>query len=176
MLELFEPIEIGPFKDEYEFLSNFYPSPIRFRHPRTGIELYAPTVEHAYQACKTMHISEIEYVLAAETPGKAKLRGRQVSLVSDWEDVKVGTMYSLVLMKFKSSNELEYNLIKTGDAILIEKNWWHDNQFGACVCDKCKNKTKHNYLGKILMLVRDKLVFDYNTSMKLMTNFGEKEC
>ena len=40
-------MQIRQFKGEFRFLSNFYPSPVKFR----GI-LY-PSVEHAYQSAKS---------------------------------------------------------------------------------------------------------------------------
>src|SRR6185503_14597055 len=39
---------IDSFKDEYRFLSNFYPAPVQF----DGIRF--PTVEHAYQFARTL--------------------------------------------------------------------------------------------------------------------------
>ena len=46
--------KIGEFDGKFRFLSNFYPSPIFY----DGI-LY-PTVEHAFQAAKTVNYSVIQ--------------------------------------------------------------------------------------------------------------------
>ena len=53
--------------------------------------------------------------------------------------------------------ELGEMLLSTGDAYLEEGNHWHDNRWGHCTCDKCKNKTAQNLLGNILMQVRTEL-------------------
>ncbi len=44
--------------------------------------------------------------------------------------------------------ELAQKLINTGDAELIEKNYWHDYFWGEC------NGKGENWLGKILMQIR----------------------
>jgi hypothetical protein len=41
--------------------------------------------------------------------------------------------------------------------MLIEGNWWHDNFYGSCTCNKCVNKGENN-LGKILMKIREELL------------------
>jgi hypothetical protein len=43
-------------------------------------------------------------------------------------------------------------LLSTGDMELTESNWWHDNFWGVCTCNKCKDG--ENNLGKILMDIR----------------------
>jgi predicted NAD-dependent protein-ADP-ribosyltransferase YbiA (DUF1768 family) len=53
--------------------------------------------------------------------------------------------------------ELREKLKATGDATLIEGNHWHDNRWGKCTCERCQNKDGQNWLGKILMEVRDSL-------------------
>jgi len=46
----------------------------------------------------------------------------------------------------------------TGDKILRERNLWHDNTWGICICKKCVAKNydieNTNYLGRILMKIR----------------------
>lgn len=37
---------------------------------------------------------------------------------------------------------------------IVEGNYWHDNYWGNCTCDKCKNIEGQNKLGKILMKIR----------------------
>ena len=38
---------------------------------------------------------------------------------------------------------------------LVEGNHWHDNIWGDCSCNKCNGTKGTNYLGKILMTVRE---------------------
>jgi predicted NAD-dependent protein-ADP-ribosyltransferase YbiA (DUF1768 family) len=54
---------VAEFKDEYEFLSNFYPSPF------TVDGIYYPTVEHYFQAMKTLNVEKRKEIAAASTPG-----------------------------------------------------------------------------------------------------------
>ena len=56
--------------------------------------------------------------------------------------------------KFKNPS-LRERLLKTDECELIEGNYWHDNFWGMCTCDHCKDKAKHNHLGKLLMKIRN---------------------
>lgn len=144
---------IDEFENEYAFLSNFYPSP--FEHE--GI-VY-PTNEHFFQAMKTLNIQERKAIAAAETPGKAKRMGRNVSLRPDWEKIKVYVMLEGLRLKFADPT-LAQKLIDTGDEELIEGNWWHDNTWGSCYCSDCINKPGRNMLGIILMELRKELQYN----------------
>lgn len=155
---------IDEFKGRYRFLSNFYPTPID-----TGRRVYA-SIEHYFQAMKSWPgvIIEIkengqianktvrQWVSEAPTPGEAKRRGRKINLRSDWEDIKIPIMKWGLQRKF-TQETLAKNLLETHNKILIEGNWWHDNFWGECKCNKCKNTLGENVLGKLLMEVRNEL-------------------
>ena len=141
---------IDSFNRDYAFLSNFYESPIEFE----GIKY--PTVEHYFQAMKTLNIPERKNIAGAPTPGKAKQFGRSVWLRNDWETIKDDVMLAGLRLKFQIP-EFRTELLNTEDAELIEGNFWHDNTWGDCVCDKCLDKPGENRLGKLLMKVRTEL-------------------
>lgn len=141
---------IDCFNREYAFLSNFYPSPI------TDGNLIFPTVEHMFQAAKTISIEEYEEIAAADTPGQAKRLGRKITLRDDWEKVKDEIMYNALYLKF-SIPELCEKLLATGNEELVEGNIWHDNTWGNCTCDRCKDIEGKNKLGKLLMQVREEI-------------------
>lgn len=141
---------INKFEGEYNFLSNFYPSQI------TIDSVTYPTVEHAFQAAKTRSFLERIRISKLDTPGKAKSAGRKVELRSDWEKIKDQVMYDCLKEKFKIE-ELKDKLLATGNEELIEGTTWHDNYWGNCSCEKCKNIEGKNMLGKILMRVREEL-------------------
>ena len=145
---------ISRFEGEYEFLSNFYPSKIIYDID-DGHIIYAPTVEHAFQAAKTINWLEEPDILTAPTPGKAKRLGRKCELRKDWEEVKDNVMRKFLCKKF-AIPELRQKLLDTGDAYLIEGNYWHDNHFGICYCEKCKGKGE-NILGQLLMDIREEI-------------------
>ena len=142
---------ISSFEGDYFFLSNFYPSPIVGKDD--GIEY--PTVEHYFQAHKTTNMEDRIKIAGAKTPGMAKRAGRAIDLRPDWEKIKVGVMFDALSEKFKNP-DLQTKLIATGNKRLIEGNFWHDNFWGACRCEKCAGKTKRNQLGSLLIKVRQK--------------------
>jgi len=135
---------IDSFEAQYEFLSNFYMGHVEFE----GI-LY-PSVEHAFQAAKSLDEHERLVILEQSTPGMAKRVGRKVVLRNDWEDVKVKIMEKIVRVKFSKSPEKEM-LMETGNEKLVEGNWWNDTFWGVC------NGIGQNQLGKILMKVRSEI-------------------
>lgn len=141
---------ITEFSGDYRFLSNFYP--VMIRCDRDGIKVpgYYPSVEHAYQACKTVELSERVDVMRAVTPAAAKKLGRKVTLRPGWDDLKVEVMHELLRQKF-SYLDLGRSLLRTLDAELVEGNWWGDRYWGVC-----EGKGK-NVLGKLLMEVREEL-------------------
>lgn len=142
---------IDKFDGKYRFLSNFYYSPITLN------DITYPTVEHAFQAYKTLNINKRKQISKLRTPGEAKRAGRRVKLREDWEERKITIMYNFVKKKFSNHPHLRGMLLATGDALLIESNWWHDNFWGNCYCDKCRDNLGKNNLGKILMQIRDEL-------------------
>ena len=141
---------IVKFDGEYRFLSNFVG---RVVTPRGTV---CETVEHGFQAAKTLDPVEQELVLNCSTPGRAKRQGRKVTLRGDWDEVKLNVMAKLVRWKFQQNPVLGGRLLATGNALLIEGNTWHDNFWGSCTCSRCKNRGK-NHLGQILMAVRAQL-------------------
>jgi ribA/ribD-fused uncharacterized protein len=136
---------IDKFDDEYRFLSNFYPAQVYYN------QIWYPSVEHAYQAQKTLDETERYKISAMRSAGAAKRAGAELKLRKDWHDVSLGIMYDLVKMKFQIDDSLCRMLLATGDQSLIEGNTWGDEFWG-----KCKGKGL-NHLGKILMRVRSEL-------------------
>lgn len=142
---------ITDFRGEYAFLSNFYAAPVEM----DGAEY--PTIEHAFQAAKTMDYAKRRTIREAQSPTTAKRMGRRIKRREDWFDVSLEIMKTLVKQKFTRDPELGEKLLATGDAELIEGNNWNDRFYGA-VYDTTKNEwTGENHLGRILMEVRAEL-------------------
>jgi len=140
---------ISEFKNEYRFLSNFWPCQIEMN------EKIYPSVEHAYQASKTLLEQEREMIRNLPTPGEAKRKGRLVTLRSDWSDeLKISIMTKLSEQKYKNQ-ELKDLLLGTGSYLLIEGNRWGDDFWGKII--KGDRMVGRNHLGKILMELRTKL-------------------
>jgi hypothetical protein len=153
---------IGFFEGDYKFLSNFARTPIIWAHPATPSKSYLwPTVEHAYQAAKTMNENRVITIGIALSPGQAKRLGndRKLTVVRpDWEEVKDDIMLDLLRIKF-SDSILSIKLRATYPLSLIEGNTWHDNYWGVCVCPTCQSVSKpaRNMLGRLLEQVRDEI-------------------
>lgn len=157
---------IDSFKGRWFFLSNFYPCDIYYQ----GITY--PSVEHYYVAMKIKDGQIIngqfyspndtrELISKVDTPGQVKRLGRSLNLRSDWDSVRLDVMEFGLREKFKKE-ELKNMLISTGNEELIEGNYWHDNFFGVCSCQKCNNKGE-NHLGKLLMKIRSEIVSNKNS-------------
>ncbi|MHA1751693.1 MAG: NADAR family protein [Candidatus Helarchaeota archaeon] len=137
---------IKRFSGKYSFLSNFYPCKIIYEN------ICYPSVEHAYQASKTLDINLRKEIASQKTPALAKKLGRAIKLRSDWDRVKLSIMETLVRLKFTTNEELKKKIIELENCILIEGNTWGDTFWGVY------NGNGKNHLGKILMKVRDDLI------------------
>ena len=134
--------EITSFSGEYRFLSNFWLIPIVYDGA------HYPSVEHAYQAAKTIIMPDrIKFQDENMTPGQAKRAGRKVTLRVDWSHMKKYIMLDLIRIKFRWPT-LRLKLQQTYNKHLIEGNNWGDHYWGVC------KGSGYNMLGKILMQVR----------------------
>ncbi len=145
----------------HAFLSNFHPSTITVEGKK-----YA-TIEHAYQAYKTLDESSRDLIRKSKSPADAKKLGRGVQMRPDWDEVKVDLMRGFVRKKFESPF-LAHELLGTGDAELVYGNTWNDKFWGVC------RGTGLNWLGRILMETRDELRRnpDYRPEDKHETSSG----
>ena len=141
---------INSFSNQYEFMSNFYNAPVTYDG------LTYRNNEAAFQAQKLANKEERKN-FCEYSPSKAKLEGRHCNLRKDWEEIKYQIMYDVVKAKFEQNSNLKKLLLDTDNEELIEGNWWHDNCWGDCSCDRCKDIKGQNNLGKILMKVREEL-------------------
>lgn len=141
---------INSFRGEHRFLSNFHQCPFEYEG------LTYPNAEAAFQAQKCADpAGRIRYT-QTKNPVIAKRLGRQETLPADWDAKGIAIMNAILHQKF-ANPELAQLLLATGDAYLEEGNHWHDNRWGNCTCEKCRDKEGQNWLGKILMGIRDEL-------------------
>lgn len=135
---------IDKFDGEYQFLSNFYDCEVPYKG------LVYRNSESAFQAQKCT-LEEDKIPFTNVYAGTAKKMGRKVNLRNDWEKVKLSEMKNIVRSKFTNNEDLRNKLVSTGNAQLIEGNYWHDTFWGVC------NGKGENHLGKILMEIREEL-------------------
>ena len=138
---------IGPFKGKYRFLSNFWFAKVFYE----GIQY--PSAEHAYQAAKTLIPTGRLMILDnCPTPGHAKRMGKTLTLREDWDSIKLRIMEEVVFQKFRQNKIIHDKLVLTGNEELVEVNYWKDRFWGVY------QNEGENHLGKILMIVREKLL------------------
>lgn len=149
-------------RETFEFLSHFHPAPTLLDGETW------PTVEHYYQAQKSLDPVYRQAVRDATTPGRAKRLAAspnaplRISAQSwfrksstlprpDWDDVKLGIMRRADQAKFTQHRDLAELLLATGDAELIEDSpsdaYWGIGRDGQGL----------NWAGRVLMEVREGL-------------------
>jgi ribA/ribD-fused uncharacterized protein len=141
---------IDCFDKEYAFLSNYHPTcPLV-----DEFNIAYPSVEHYFQALKSLDKKERIMVALQDTPGKAKRLGRNLHLREDWEEIKNQVMEDGLRQKF-TDPVMKKKLLATNDEELIEGNTWHDNTWGDCSCEACQGIIGQNRLGLLLMKLRE---------------------
>ena len=141
-----EQIVIDSFRAKYFFLSNFFIKPVLYNSD------WYRSSEHAYQAQKATGEIVRQYISISQQPWQAKQRGNEITCRSDWNSIKMTVMYDIIRCKFTDSILAE-KLLETGNALLIEGNWWGDRYWGM-TRDKNGKWKGDNFLGRLLMKVR----------------------
>ena len=139
-------------ENDYRFLSNFELCNVYYR----GVLF--PSSENAYQAAKNDPKEWSKFQTCAPATSK-NLWKDCISAYKrkEWDEAKYDIMLEVVFNKFSQNPDLKKKLLNTKNKYLEETLHWHDNFWGNCVCDKCKNITGQNNLGTILMKVREVL-------------------
>lgn len=131
------------FRNEYDFLSNFYNCKITYE----GITY--KNAEAAFQAQKENR--KTDRIVYSFVDGRtAKKWGRKAKLREDWNKVKDNIMYEIVKNKFLQNEELKIKLKNIKEEI-VEENYWNDKYWGVC------NGIGENKLGKILEKVKKEI-------------------
>ncbi|MBM4370902.1 MAG: NADAR family protein [Deltaproteobacteria bacterium] len=148
------PEVIAGFRGTYRWLSNFWPVTVRLEDD--PITTY-PSVEHAYQAAKTLNVDWRLEIAAQTTPGGAKRIGKHMPLRPGWDGMRVAVMRDLLRQKFAAPADgrwegtLALRLLQTHPAGLVEANDWGDTFWGVC------RGQGENQLGRLLAGIREEL-------------------
>lgn len=127
--------------DYFEF-SNFYTRELFIQGK------YWQSVEHYYQAMKTLAPNERRVIVLCDTAYEAKVVGRGITIRPEWDIIKEKVMKKALLCKFTQHDDLMKKLLETGAENLVEDG--NDEYWGRGKNGKGKNK-----LGILLMEVRD---------------------
>jgi len=132
------------FHGKHKYLSNFTAVPVTLDG-----ETYT-SVEHAYQAAKTLDLTQRADIKKQKLAKDVKRFGKTVDKRKDWDDVKVEIMHNLLREKF-SQDLFNDALLSTRNAELVEANYWNDTFWGVY------NGKGQNVLGRLLMDVREEV-------------------
>ncbi|AJF40852.1 hypothetical protein AVV29_gp126 [Vibrio phage phi 3] len=144
--------QITSFRGKYSFLSNMYLVPVEYN----GI-VYASS-ENLYQSFKSNIDAEVR-MLAKIEPKQAKSYWKTAPVrCPNFFKERLNYMYIAVKAKFDQHPILKAKLLETGDAELLEGNWWKDRFWGV----DYETLEGQNNLGKILMRLRD----EYRSAQK----------
>jgi hypothetical protein len=111
--------------------------------------IFYPSVEHAHIAAKTFDPVLRQQIKTLPT-GKAKRFGAKITLIPDWDIIKLNVMEHLLKQKFRQE-PFRTLLLATGDAYIEETNWWKDTFWGVCT------GVGQNNLGKMIMEIRKEM-------------------
>jgi len=129
------------FRNEYGFLSNFYNHKIGYK----GLSFN--NVEAAFQAAKCCNLEDMRMFVNL-SGAEAKKLGRRIKLRNNWNNIRLSVMKELLLIKF--NDPLLKSKLLDIKSDIVEENTWHDNFWGDCSCQRCKNITGENMLGNLL--------------------------
>lgn len=141
-----EPIFFWSMK-EFESFSNFFPHKF-FLDGKSW-----PTVEHYFQAMKTLDENAQESIRLAYSPGQSKKMGRLVDLRNDWEEIKYDIMLKALRVKFER-DPLRSLLLSTDNKEIYEDSPY-DALWGTGILGGIGSGT--NLLGKALMQIRGEM-------------------
>lgn len=112
------------------------------------------TVENFYQAMKNKDINYRIQCSKVSAAASKKL-GKTVQLREDWDQLKDDVM--LYALRKKFANDPWKKKLLDYQKPIVEYNYWHDNYWGHCICDNCKDKEHINKLGKLLHQLKQEL-------------------
>lgn len=134
-------------------MSNSWILPPNRRIQYEGIRY--PSVDHAYQASKTLDAHQREFIASVSAPNVARILANHIVRRPDWFDVRLGIMRDLMYLKFAiNANQLMPKLLATGDQLIAFADSKKDPFWGAIYNDQTGEWYGNNYIGKALMAIR----------------------
>ncbi len=147
-----EPIHFHSKDPVYCWLSNFHVCPFTDTYGQEW-----KSVEHFYQAGKTLDPAHHEAIRQADSPLQAKQLGKKVELRPNWNVAKLARMYAGLQFKFNVHSELTDKLIRTGSRDLIHLTPWGGE--GDTFWGIGRHGNGANRLGKMIEAVRTRWIY-----------------
>ena len=124
--------------------------------------------ENVYQFSKLPKDLKDEYRkrFAKMHPFVARKMTRKLPIRKDWEDIKLQVMLEVLILKFTQHPNLKKQLLDI-EGPIVEYNYWKDTFWGYDI----NLKKGKNYLGKLLMLIRDAWKANRTPSLKDMPEY-----
>lgn len=163
------------FRQEFGYLSNF--NVLKNKIHYLGYDYIS--VEAGYMAQKCDDVAWKQYCSTISPIGNAqsemKKAAYKVELAKDFSDKRLKIMLDLLRLKFRNNSELANKLVSTYPRMIMEGNVWNDKYWGAMVPKQLSLSDNvelekiykefpqyfyvgQNYLGRLLMKVRDELM------------------
>lgn len=140
---------IHEFRGAYNFLSNFYSTPVLFR----GV-VYVSS-EHAYMSAKSDDPQWKEYCVNPNVSASdVKENSKHIRYVDNWHTLKFQIMEECLRSKFENPI-LREKLLATGNQNIQEGNYWNDRIWGVDL--SVTPNIGENHLGRLLMKIRDEI-------------------
>lgn len=139
---------IGFYEREFYVLSNFSSFKIFWKG------MYFDTSEHVYHWEKFSNNAVVQKLICNSISAHAAFKLAQSCRHlqrEDWNDVKEDIMLEILFAKAEQHEYVKRKLLETDDKLLVEDSW-RDDYWGWG-----PNKDGKNALGKLWMIVRDKL-------------------
>lgn len=140
------------FKAENSFLSNFYIASFHFKI--FGSDFVSSEAAYMHEKCDDPEWKRF-CIDSKNTPAQIKIKSQTVKLIPGWDHVRINIMYQVLKAKFEIPY-LKEKLVNTGNQNLQEGNYHGDKFWGIDL--KQNPNIGENYLGRLLMKVRDELI------------------
>ena len=142
------------FEADYAFLNNSFPCSVVWE----GVEYQS--VEHAFQASKTIDVEQSEAIRNAPTPLEAYHLGMRVTLRPNWNESRFDVMLGCLRAKFRDP-VLREKLLATGETTKLVNDTYvsftHNPWFRRDRVWGMYDGTGENRLGELLMQIRKEL-------------------
>lgn len=150
MIDPESPI-MGFTSKELEFLSNHYILEKPLTEDYEGVKIAYPSVTHAYHASKHDDVDIRKRIASISDPQEACVYAWSLPVKKDWSEHRMSVMRHWLKLKFRDK-KLKEKLMATYPRTICKYNTTGDTFWGIDQYTIGKN-----YLGKLLMEIRDKL-------------------